>query len=270
MRKHILYPLLALLLGVCGALSYWKLLLNPADGLPSSSEPAAMILIVLCIAAGALSLLCALRSRGMQAGALYSTGCTIRAGLLLGSAGLLLVSTMLQLLDVMGSVSGGASPFSLLLELILIVVSIPTVVCIAFLAKDAKTGGGRSHGSLTVVIPIFYCWVWLIEVYRHHTADPILWNYVFLLMAVVFLLISICTRAGFSFGDGRPRLAVFSSMAAIFLAPISLISFSGLSTLCATLGLTLYVAVFLSGLLRNVPMPELSESEIQTEVSDDE
>lgn len=270
MRKHILLPLLALVLGGLGAaLRMWQRA-GYVDGLPVHGSPATLLLLILCAAAALLFLVFARKAGGMQAGALYSAGSPIRAALLLVCAALLLFATMLQVKGVMDALSAGNTFFVLLLELLLILFAIPSLVCIAFLAKDAKTGEGRSYRSLTVVVPIFYCWVWFIEVYRHHTADPILWDYIFLLLATAFLLICVSLRGGFSFGDSKPRLAVFCGLTALFLMPAALVDFYGLPTLFITLGLTLYTLVFLSGLLRNVPMPELPNPEIQTEVSSDE
>ena len=278
MRKHILYPLLALFLGVCGAFSYWSLMLGSGDGLPAPGAPAGIALIVLCMAAVALFLFLALKSKGMQGGALYTMPCTIRAGLLLGCAAGLLFSAMLHLKTVMDVYEAGGSLLSCILELALVILAIPTMVSAAFLAKDAKLGGGRSHDSLTVLFPVLYGWFWLIDIYRRHSADPILWDYLYLMMAAIFLLLASHGRAGFSFGDGKPRFTVFTCLCAIFFAPISLISYFDLPTLFTTVGLTLYTAATLTALLRDLPMPEFpdpeaesdSELELETEVSDDE
>ena len=272
MRKHIFYPLLALLLGVCGALSYRKLLSGAVDGLPVPGDPAAVVLIVLCAAAGALFLFFTWKSKGIQGGALYTMPCTIRAALLLGCAALLLLSAVLHLKTVVEAYTMGGSLLSYVLELVLVVLSVPTVISAAFLAKDAKAGTGRSHDSLTVLFPVLYGWFWLIDVYRRHSANPVLWDYIFLLLAVISLLTAAFGRAGFSFGDGKPRLTVLSSLCALFLAPISLVSYFDLPTLLVTVGMTLYTAATLTALLRDLPMPQFPapESEIETEVNSDE
>lgn len=272
MRKHILSPLFALLLGVCGAFSYWKLMLGSVDGLPAPGEPASIVLIVLCVVAAALFLFFALKSKGMQGGSLYTMPCTIRAALLLGCAATLLLSAVLHLKTVVEAYTMGGSLLSYVLELVLVVLSVPTVISAAFLAKDAKEGTGRSHDSMTVLFPVLYGWFWLIDVYRRHSSNPVLWQYLFLLLAAIALLVAAHGRASFSFGDSKPRLTVFACMSALFLAPISLVSYFDLPTLLTTVGLTLYSASTLTALLRDQPMPEFPapEFELETEVSDDE
>ena len=271
-KKHILYPLLALLLGVVGAFFYHKLLSGAVDGLPVPGDPAATVLLALCIVAGIVFLLLALRSKGMQGGALYAEPCIIRAAFLAIGAVLMLLSAALHLMAVMEAYTMGGPILSYLLEGILVLLSIPSIVSMVFLAKDAKEGTGRSHDSLTVLFPVLYCWFWLIDIYRHHSANPVLLDYIFLMLAVVFLLLAAFARSGFSFGDGKPRFTVFVCLCAIFLAPISLVSFFGLPTMLVIVGMTLYTAATLTALLRNLPMPEFPapESELETEVSDDE
>lgn len=278
MRKHILYPLIALLLGVCGAFTYRKLLSVAVDGLLVPDDPAALILIAVCAVATVLFLLLALKSKSLQAGALYTMPCTIRAGLLLGCAAGLMFSAMLHLKTVMDVYETGGSLLSCILELVLVVLSIPTMVAAAFLAKDAKAGSGRSYNSLTVLFPVLYGWFWLIDVYRRHSANPVLGSYMFLMLAVIFLLLAAFGRSGFSFGDGKPRFTVFTCMCALFFATISLVSFFDLPTLFSTVGMMFYTAATLTALLRDLPMPEFpdpelesdSEPELETEVSDDE
>lgn len=272
MRKHILYPLLALVLGGLGAvLRMWQLSHYEA-GLPARGDPASFALLALCAAAAVLFLVLAFRSKGFQAGALFTQPSPVRAGLLLACAALLLLSAVLYLKAVMDALAIKAAVSSFLLELVLAVLSVPTVVSAAYLAKNARSGYPFSRNSLTVIFPVLYCWVWLIDAYRRHTANPVLWDYVFLLLAVIALLLAAYGRSSFSFEDGKPRLTVFVSLAALFLAPIALTGQReyGLPFLCAAVGMSLYALACLSGLLLNLPMPERPESEIQTEVSSDE
>lgn len=269
-KKIILYPLLALVLGGLGAaLRMWQFS-HYADGLPAEGDPASLALLVLCGAAAVLFLVLALGSKEVQAGALYTRPSPIRAGLLLACAGLLILSAVFYLKNVLEGRAAGAALSASILELLLALVSIPTVVSAAYLAKDSRSGYGFSYNSLTVVFPILYCWVWLIDAYRRHTANPVLWDYVFLLLAVIALLLAAYGRAGFSFGDGKPRMTVFVSLSALFLVPIALTGHYGAASLFAILAMALYALSSLTGLLQNEPMPDFPESEQQTEVSADE
>lgn len=259
MRKYIFYPLFALLLGICGAFL-------SANGLPAAFLPA------LCIAAGVLFFLAAWNSKNLQGGALYTMPCAIRAACLLGCTAAVLLTAVLQLKTVMEAHAAGYSLLSHALELILILLAVPTVISTAFLAQDAKTGRGRSHDSLTVLFPVFYLWLWLTDVYRTSSSNPILREYVFLLLAVVFLLLAAQSRAGFSFGDGKAGFTVFTCLYAIFFAPLALLSASSLPVLFLIAGMTLYTVATLTALLRNQPMPDFPapESEPETEVPSDE
>ena len=278
LKKHILIPFYALLMGVAGSLFYRQLLTEAEvlNSLPIPGSPSAIAVTIACGIALVLFLLVSFKSKGLQGGALYTAPSKVRALLLLGSAAAILFSSMLHLKTVMDVYATGVSLLSCFLELILVVLSVPTVVSAAFLAKDAKEGAGRSHGSLTVLFPVLYGWFWLIDVFRRHSPNPILWEYLFLMMAAVFLLLAAFGCAGFSFGDGKPRFTVFSCLCALFLAPISLVSYFDLPTLFTTVGLTLYTIATLTALLRNLPMPDFpapeeeSEPELETEVSDDE
>lgn len=278
MRKHVFYPLLALLLGVCGACFYRRLLLTSVDGLPLPGDPFALAVLALCAVSALLFLLLAFRTKGLQGGALYAMPCTLRALLLLLCGVTLMLSAMLHLKAVFDAYTAGGPLLSYGLEFILVVLSVPAVISTVFLAKDAKAGSGRSHDSLTVLFPVLYGWFWLIDIYRRHSADPVLWHYIFLLLAAIALLAATFARSGFSFGDGKPGLTVFCCLCALFLAPFSLVSYFDLPTLLTTVGLTFYTIATLTALLRDLPMPEFpdpdagsdSEPELETEVSDHE
>ena len=256
MRKSILCPALALVLGGLGAALRMRQLAGYENGLPPAGSVFSLLLLLLCAGAAVLFLLLALTAGAPPADCAFPGSHPIRAGLLLAGAGLLLLSAVLYLKDIMDGMALGTPVGSLLLELILVILSVPAVISMAFLAKDAKEGNGRSRNSLTVVAPVLYCWVWLIEVYRQHTANPVLWDYVFLLLAVIALLLAAQCRAGFAFGDGKGRLAVFCSLAALFLVPISLTGWYGAAHLTATIGMTLYVLASVSAVLDASPSPK--------------
>lgn len=256
MRKSILCPALALILGGLGAALRMQQLAQYENGLPPVDSPVSLLLTLLCAAAAVLFLVLAFQSGGCPSDCAFSDSHPIRAGLLLASAALMLLSAVFYLKDVMDSQAAGEPVSVLLLELILVILSVPAVISMAFLGKDAKEGGGRSRNSLTVVAPVLYCWVWLIEAYRRHTANPVLWDYVFLLLAVIALLVAVFGRSSFAFGDGRPRLTVFSGLAALFLVPIALIDWYGLAHLAATAGMTLYVLTTVNAVLDGSSAPK--------------
>lgn len=108
-----------------------------------------------------------------------------------------------------------------LLALVLALAAVAAAAALLLRAKRIKQGGEMS-GGIAVSLPPLFCCVWLIEIYRQHTANPILWDYVLLLLASVALLISTYERAGFALGVGRPRRTVFTSLAALLLTAAAL------------------------------------------------
>ena len=179
------------------------------DGLPVYGDPAAAVVTAVCGIALLVFLFLGLKAKGMQGGALYSVPSRVRAVLLLGSAVTLLFSAILQLKTVMDVMERGGSLFSCVLEVVLVILSIPSMISFTFLAKDTNEGTGRSHDSLTVLFPVLHSWFWLIDLYRRHSGNPVLWDYLFLLMGAVFFLLATFGRSGFSFGDGKPDTPPF-------------------------------------------------------------
>lgn len=137
---------------------------------------------------------------------------------------------------------------SSLLTGVLAVACVPAAAALLLRARGAKSGGERPK-PFAALMPSVLCWLWLIEVYRGHTSNPILWDYVLLLLAVVTLLISAYERAGFALGVGKPRRTVFSSFMALLLALSALPDSGGIANALILIALTLHAAVELASLL---------------------
>lgn len=275
MRKYTLCPLVALALGCGGAaLRMWQESCY-TDGFPPAGHLSSLLLIGLCVLAGLLSVLAARGARKFRCGAYFSGSDMPGAALFVLSAAGFLIAAMLHLLQIAAVTGMGpdssVSPLFILaaapLELLLAVLAVPTVVCLAFLAKDAKAGKGRTMNSLTVLLPAAYGWVWLIDLYRRSVSNPILWDYIFLMLAVVSLLVAAVGRAGFSFSDGKPFPTVFFGLFGLFLAPIAFLQASDLPARFSLIAMTLYVLAALPGLLKDQPM---LTTKIETEESSDE
>lgn len=281
MRKYTLCPLVALALGCGGAaLRMWQEGRYVGD-FPPSGDLSSLLLVALCVLAALLSGLAAWRLKDFRAGALFSGRNPLSAGLLGLSAVFLLGCAIFHFAHIAAITGLGpdaqVSPIRILtaapLELLLTAVAIFTVVCLAFLARDALAGEGRSHGSLTTLFPAAYGWIWLIDLYRRSVSDPILWDYVFLMLAVIFLLLAAMGRAAFSFADGSAWQMIGIGLFGLFLAPIAFVQAQDTATLFALGAMTLYALAALFGLLKNQPMPEATPeitTEIETEESSDE
>lgn len=64
---------------------------------------------------------------------------------------------------------------------------------------------GQGHGKSAIVLPAVNGCLWLMELYRGRAADPVLWDYVPLLLAVVSGMLMYMDWGGLSSGQPRPR-----------------------------------------------------------------
>lgn len=228
-NQKFMLPALSLLLGLAAAgLRLWqRLAAYDESGLPIPMAIPSVVLVVALLAAAALFLALSLRlPKTVEQQELR--GDSVTALLLMVCAGLMLVSAVVGLMSFASgyqeAAAGAASAqlrseavrqffLSSVLTLILSVAAVPTAVALAYRAKQIRAEQPPASG-FAALMPAFYCWIWLIEAYRQHTANPIVWDYVFLLFAIIGQLISAYYRAGFFYGVGKPRPAVFVSLLA--------------------------------------------------------
>lgn len=266
MRKSILYPALALGLGAIGAgLRMWQRAAGyDMTGLPVPFAAQSILLALFLLLCGGAAVYAAMGQdktledqsaalpKGPSAGALLAAaGALILLG---GIVSLLLVGRAYLRLDLAMYATAEERSSALrsflstnLLPGILALASVPTAAALLLRAKDAQSG--RAPRPFPVMMPPIFCWLWLIEVYRQHTSNPILWDYVLLLLASVALLISGYERAGFAFGIGKPRRTVFTSLAGLMLAVAALPDCGGAASALILLALALHTAVELHALL---------------------
>ena len=167
--------------------------------------------------------------------------------------------------------------FSSILSLILSVAAIPTAVALLYRAKQTKLGQVSASG-FAALMPAFYCWVWLIEAYRQHTANPIIWDYVCLLFAIVTQLVSAYYRAGFFYGVGKPRPAVFTSLLAQLFTVVAITDCGDGATMLILTVFLLYTLAELFALLplvlyqprRLAPEPPAPDSSGHSDTQEEE
>lgn len=222
---------LAAFLGMCAgaalylALSRPKTLEDQKAALPRGGVPAALFTAagILVLAGGCVGLLSVARNYLEYAGAVYDTLETQRA----------VVQTLL---------SNNLLPGALALA------SVPTAAALLLRAKESKAGG-EEPAVFASVMPSIFGGIWLINVYRGHTSNPILWDYVLLLLAVAALLASAYERAGFAFGVGKPRRTTFTSHMALLLAVAALPDCGGISSATFLIAFALLTLTELPALL---------------------
>lgn len=268
MSKSKLALGLAVTLGALGAaLRMWHRASSyDGAGLPISGTPATLVLplfFILCVLG---CILFALRQpislsdqsaavpRGALAAALLAA-----AGVLVLAGGLLELKRFADgYLEVSQAVYFSAKEesnamrlffLSRALSLVMSLASIPAAAALLYHAKRAKAGAEGPCSTFAVLMPSLFAWLWLIETYRRHTANPILWDYVLLLLAAVALLLSAYSRAGFRFGLGKPWPALSLSLLAVLFACAAVPDAGSLATALILAALTLHAAVELYALL---------------------
>lgn len=266
MSKSKLVLALTLLLGGGGAaLRMWHRASGyDAAGLPVSGAPSALALLLFLVLCAAACLLFALRQGAALPDGQSAAPRGVPAAVVLALAGALLLAggllhlrhfsdTYVTYSQMAKDPDQSRQALSYLLAnslpLVMALASVPAAAALFYQARRAKAGGQGPLNSFAVLMPPLFAWLWLIEAYRGHTSNPILWDYVLLLLAAVLLLLSGYSRAGFCFGLGRTRSALAGSMLALILALAALPDAGDSSTALVLIALALHTAVELYALL---------------------
>lgn len=114
----------------------------------------------------------------------------------------------------------GDSP---LLQVVLALCALPGGLSIALSAGVSFRASGRGRENGALLVPLLLCCVWLLEAYRSNAADPVLWNYVPLLLAVAMTLLFQMEQAGLAFtAKGHPKLLLWLSGMTVALSGAAL------------------------------------------------
>ena len=131
--------------------------------------------------------------------------------------------------------------------------------------QDSLNPGRRGRGGFSIALPGVSGCVWLMESFRSHAANPVRWDYVPQLLAIVLGVAFYMDFAGLSAGPARPRrllwlagmTAVFSAVAlAGTAAELAARPAAGLSLLCVQLAdvlLLLSQTMAAAGILWQLP-----------------
>lgn len=267
MRKSTFFSALALVLGaVTAGLRMWQRTAGyDESGLPVRfAVPSIVLAVFLALCAGGALYLALRQSKALEDQDAAQPRGDVPSAFLAAAGILSLAAGVLNLLSFFQSYLAFSQVLyatrqeqqealrtflsSSLLTGLLAVACVPAAAALLLRARGAKSGEGRPK-PFAALMPSVLCWLWLIEVYRRHTSNPILWDYVLLLLAVVALLVSAYERAGFALGVGKPQRTVFSSLTALLLAVAALPDSGGIANALILIALTLHAAVELSSLL---------------------
>lgn len=243
-------PALALLFGGAGALVYRAFLraaIEPDTALliPGMAQTYALIGVT-TLAAAVLAVLTAL-SRGdypdSYGHSFYAPhplplAAAVVAGGLLVAAGLVAV---------FGYATSAERQLS---QAVLGAMMVPTGIALEEIARRNYRGEapkGRLSGLL--LLPGYSACVWLIHAYQGHTANPVVLDYVFLLLGIVSAILAFYYQAAFSFEGPRPGRAVWCAAMAVVLLLTAMGHREDAVTMCLCGGVSLYLLTQMTVLL---------------------
>ncbi len=84
--------------------------------------------------------------------------------------------------------------------------------------------GQRSQGGFSATLPGIAGCIWLMEYFRSHAADPVLWDYVPQLLAIMCGMLFYMDIAGMSTSAARPRRLLWLAGMTVTLSAVSLVT----------------------------------------------
>ena len=150
------------------------------------------------------------------------------------------------------------------------------------MGRDGLHPGRRGKGGFSAALPGIAGCIWLMESFRAHAANPVLWDYAPLLLAIVCGMLFFMDFAGMSAGAARPTRLLWLAAMTLVLSAASLTSAAAEGSwhdllLLSAQGLTAAAVLWrLPPNLENPPRiksapipPESGEATIQEEATDE-
>lgn len=266
-------PALALVFGGVGALVYRAFLraaIEPDTALLIPGMTVTYALIgVSVLAAVTLAVLAAL-SRGTYPD---SYGHSFYAPHLLPLAAAVIAGGLLVAAGILAVMDYATRADEQLSRLILGVLMVPTGVMLEEIARRNYRGEaqkGRLSGAL--LLPGYSTCVWLIHAYQAHTANPVVLDYVFLLLGIVAAILAFYYQAAFSFEGPKPGRAVWCAAMAVVWLLTAMGHREDAVTMCLCGGVSLYLLAQMTVLLYRGSYPaQLAPLELpeETETAED-
>lgn len=123
------------------------------------------------------------------------------------------------------------------------------------MARESFRPGRRGHGGFSAALPAVTGCVWLMESFRAHASDPVLWDYAPQLLAIVTGMLFYLDCAGMSAGAARPRRLLWLAGATVVLSALSAVGQREVSDLLLLGAQTLAAAAALWRLPHNLENP---------------
>lgn len=92
------------------------------------------------------------------------------------------------------------------------------------LARNGLRPGHRSRDGFSAALPGLAGCIWLMESFRAHAADPVLWDYAPQMLAIMCGMLFYMDYAGMSGSGARPRRLLWLAGMTVVLSAVSLVS----------------------------------------------
>ncbi len=99
------------------------------------------------------------------------------------------------------------------------------------MARESFRPGKRGRGGFSASLPAITGCIWLMESFRAHASDPVLWDYAPQLLAITAGMLFYLDCAGMSTGAARPRRLLWLAGAVIVLSALSAVGCREISDL---------------------------------------
>lgn len=252
-RKVLIWavPALALLLGGAGALAYHRFLavaIEPNTALLKPGMPQTYLVVGLAaVAAAIMAVFAWMASKGdypdSYGHCLYAPHplplavCVVAGGLMV-AAGLLAVSGYITRADRQVS------------RVVLGALTLPTGILLEEIARRNYRGEAQKlRLSGLLLVPGYCACAWLVYAYQTHTANPVILDYMFLLLGIAAAILAFYYQASFAFERPKPGRAVWSAGMAVVLLLTAMGHMENAMTMCLCGGVSLYLVTQMTVLL---------------------
>lgn len=224
MRKKILLPILTGVFGILGLILRQLQLRTAFDasGLPISGAPATLALLGCTAAFLICTGLSLLSMRGKTPALTFDEAFRCE-----NNTGYMMVNVLTAALLVCGLLLGCLAyvrhELSNVLHLVLGVLMTASGYCLVMLGRNNYRNMGQGRYSGCLLLPAYTSALWLILSYQQVSGDPVLQNYIYRLLAIIFTLLAFYFMAGFSFEKGKPLIAIWSGLCTVYFSCVTLL-----------------------------------------------
>lgn len=253
MHFMILLPLLAILGGGAGfLLRRWELSsVYDSVGLPIPGAPATIFLIFFSLAVAVVLFLFCLRVKSKttpQQASFSASGNLPYLIVCLLDAALLPAAGIAGLLDELALWSPNP------LRIALFILCFPCCACIVLMAVRNFRGQKRQY-SFSMLLPALFCCLWLVTAGQVCSANPVVLNYVYHLLAIICVLLSTYYAVSFSYIQANPWLFILFSLLGIYFGLTAMADQHDVMTTLLLLFAMLYQLLHTTVLLRQLFSP---------------